>query len=130
RMGQLYAEIMQTTPDLVGITIRDLGEGSVWHAGLDAPVPAAVLSLEVRRGRPPEQRARLASALVDACTEALGLNPAHFAVEFTQHAGDESYRKLFVGGVLYGALGRDWTPDEASKPLFETMKDEARRKAL
>ena len=28
-MGRLYAEIMQTTSDLVDITIRDLGEGSV-----------------------------------------------------------------------------------------------------
>ena len=128
-MGRLYAEIMQTTSDLVDITIRDLGEGSVWNAAVNDPVPAAVLSVETRRGRPTKQRARLASAPIDACSEALDLNPEVLAVEFTQHAGDENYRKFFVDGVLHGALGRDWTPDEPQKPLFEAMKTEVRRKA-
>jgi len=129
RLARLYAEIMQTTPDIVHITIRDLSEGSVWVGGVDAPAPAAVLSVESRRGRPPEQRARLASALVDACAEALDLNPESLAVEFTLHPGDESYRKYFVDGVLHGALGKDWTPDETKKPLVEAMMEEVRRKA-
>ena len=129
RLGHLYAEIMQTTPDIVDITIRDLGEGSVWRSGFLAPAPTAVLSCAIRRGRPPEQRARLADALHTACVEALGLDPEHLAVEFTQHAGDEIYGKLFVDGVLTGSLGRDWTPDEAKKSVLDSMTEAVRRKA-
>jgi phenylpyruvate tautomerase PptA (4-oxalocrotonate tautomerase family) len=129
RMGNTYAEIMQTTPDLVDVTIRDLGEGSVWHTGTGDPQPAAVVTLEIRRGRPPEQRAKLASAMVDLCAGALGLNPELVPVEFTQHAGDEIYRKAYIDGVLTGGLGRDWTPDEVNNPLLARMKEEARRKA-
>jgi phenylpyruvate tautomerase PptA (4-oxalocrotonate tautomerase family) len=117
RLGRLYAEIMQTTPDLVDVTFRELGEGGVWRCGDNAPVPAAVLTLEIRRGRPAEQRARLASALHDACVEALALNPELLSVEFTQHAGDEIYRKGFVDGVLHGALGKDWSPSELETSL-------------
>jgi phenylpyruvate tautomerase PptA (4-oxalocrotonate tautomerase family) len=122
RMGNLYAEFMQTTPDLVDVTFRELGEGGVWHCGEGTPVPAAVLSCEIRRGRPPEQRARLAEALLDACVEALGLDPVLLSVEFTQHAGDEIYRKVMVDGVPQGGLGADWSPEETKTPLMETLK--------
>ncbi len=127
RLGGLYAEIMQTTPDLVDVCFRELGEGGVWHCGEDAPVPAAVLSCEVRRGRPPEQRARLGEALLGACAEALGLDPVHLAVEFTQHAGDEIYRRIPIDGALVGGLGRDWSPDEQSAPLIDSLRRDAAR---
>jgi phenylpyruvate tautomerase PptA (4-oxalocrotonate tautomerase family) len=126
RLGSLFAEIMQTTPDLVHVTIRELGEGGVWHCSDNQPAPAAVLTLEIRRGRPPEQRARLADALLDACVDALGLDPQLVSVEFTQHAGDENFRKLLVDGVLQGALGKDWSPSETETPLLETLRSEAR----
>lgn len=105
KLGALYAEIMQTTPDKVSVAIRELTEGSLWRCGEGAPEPAAVLMCDVRRGRPPDQRARLAQALVDACVEALGLRSDRLAVEFTQHAGDDMFRD--------GHLAVDWSPAEA-----------------
>jgi len=105
RLGALYAEIMLTTPDKVSVAFRELAEGGLWRCGEGPPAPAAVLMCDVRRGRPPEQRARLAQALVDACVEALGLRSDRLAVEFTQHAGDEMFRD--------GQLAADWSPTEA-----------------
>ena len=84
-----------------------------------ADIPAFYTA--IRRGRPPEQRARLADALVTACTEVLGLDPTKLVVEFSYHAGEDIYRKAMVNGVLRGALGRDWSPDEIKTPLMETM---------
>jgi phenylpyruvate tautomerase PptA (4-oxalocrotonate tautomerase family) len=121
RIGALFAEIMQTTPDLVDVTIRELGEGALWRCGDGEPQPAAVLTCDIRRGRLPEQRARLADALVDACVEALGLDPLRLTVEFTQHPGDEAFRKVLVDGVLRGGLGRDWTESETTTPMIQSL---------
>jgi len=127
RLGRHYAEIMQTTADLVHVTFRELGEGGVWHCTAGEPVtPAAVLSCDIRRGRPAEQRARLGEVLLNACVEALGLDPLLMTVEFTQHAGDEIYGKILVDGVPQGGLGKDWSPSETQSPLMETLRSEAR----
>jgi phenylpyruvate tautomerase PptA (4-oxalocrotonate tautomerase family) len=125
RLGSLYAQVMQTTPDLVHITIREL-EGGVWQSGVTEAVPSAIMSCDIRRGRPAEQRERLADALHTACVEALSLNPERLYIEFTQHSGDEIFLKAMVDGVLRGGLGRDWSPTEADKPLLEEMKAEYR----
>ena len=106
RLGDQYARIMQTTPDMVEVAFRELGEGGVWHCGAGHPEPAACISCDVRRGRPPEQRAKLAQALIGACAETLGL-PKHTVVAFTQHPGDESFEA--------GGWAPDWTPAEATK---------------
>jgi phenylpyruvate tautomerase PptA (4-oxalocrotonate tautomerase family) len=100
RLGEEFARIMQTTPDLVTVAFRELGEGGVWRCGAGVPEPAAQLSCDIRRGRPPEQRAELAAALIDACVQALGLSVDRIGVEFTQHASDEMYRR-----------GRGWAPE-------------------
>ena len=106
-LGDQYARIMQTTPELVTIAFRELGEGGVWCCGVGEPEPAALLSCDIRRGRPAEQRADLAQALIDACVEALGLSSDRLAVEFTQHSSDEMYR--------HGrGWGTEWTPAEAT----------------
>ena len=106
RLGYIYADVMQTVPTKVTIAFRELEEGSLWRCGVGEPTPAAVLMCDIRRGRPAEQRARLAEALVAACVEALALPPTALLVEFTQHAGDE----IFLPGR---GLARDWTPVEA-----------------
>ena len=106
RLGCIYAEVMQTVLSKVFVAFRELAEGSLWRCGIDEPVPAAVIMCDIRRGRPAEQRARLAEALVAACVEPLALSPAALLVEFTQHAGDET----FVPGR---GLAADWTPAEA-----------------
>ena len=59
RLGDVFAHIMKTTPDMVTVAFRELGEGGVWRCGASAPEPAAQLSCDIRRGRPPEQRAEL-----------------------------------------------------------------------
>ena len=108
RLGDQFARIMQTTPDMVRVSIRELGEGGVWHCGAGEPEPAACISCDVRRGRPPEQRLKLAQALVDACKETLGLRPS--IIEFTQHSGDES----FGSGSWGWGWAPDWTPAEST----------------
>jgi phenylpyruvate tautomerase PptA (4-oxalocrotonate tautomerase family) len=107
RLGDIYAHIMQTAPDLVTVAFRELGEGSVWRCGTGEPEPAALISCDVRRGRPPEQRAELAQALIDACVETLGLRSDRLVVEFTQHASDEMYR-------AGRGWGTEWTQAEAT----------------
>ncbi len=106
QLGKLYAEVMQTTPERVSVGFRELSEGSLWRCGSGAPEPAAVLMCDIRRGRPAEQRARLAEGLVNACVEMLGLRTDRLAVEFTQHSGDEMYRD--------GHFSADWGTDEVS----------------
>jgi phenylpyruvate tautomerase PptA (4-oxalocrotonate tautomerase family) len=107
RLGESYARIMQTMPELVTVAFRELGEGGVWCCGAGEPEPAALLSCDVRRGRPPEQRAELAQALIDACVETLGLRSDRLVVEFTQHTADEMYR----AGRGWAS---EWTPAEAT----------------
>jgi phenylpyruvate tautomerase PptA (4-oxalocrotonate tautomerase family) len=107
RLGDEYARIMQTTPDLVTIAFRELGEGGVWSCSAGAPEPAAMICCDIRRGRPPAQRAELAQALIDACVEKLALRSDRLAVEFTQHSSDEMYR--------HGrGWGTEWSPAEAA----------------
>jgi phenylpyruvate tautomerase PptA (4-oxalocrotonate tautomerase family) len=110
RLGQLFADIMQTRPDKVVVAFRELGQGNLWRCGEGGPRPGAVLKCDIRGGRPVEQRRQLAEALVDACEKALGLEPDDFSLEFTQHAGDE----IFEPGRGFAA---DWTPQEASSQV-------------
>jgi phenylpyruvate tautomerase PptA (4-oxalocrotonate tautomerase family) len=107
RLATLYAEVMQTTPGMVNVAFRELGEGNLWRCFDHGPEPVAVVHCDVRRGRSPEQRLRLAEAIVAAAVEAFGLRPDPVSVEFTQHAADEMYRD--------GAWGREWDPAEAPR---------------
>jgi phenylpyruvate tautomerase PptA (4-oxalocrotonate tautomerase family) len=121
RFGEVYAETMQTSPDIVDVTIREL-DGGVWRCG-DEPRPAAVLSCDIRRGRPAEQRARLGAALFKVAEEVLGIDPLMLRVEFTQHAGDEIYAAIEIDGVVHTGFSPDWTPDEATTPLVEQLRE-------
>ena len=106
-LARRYADVMQTTPDRVTVAFRELGENGVVRMGADGTVePAVVLQLDIRRGRPPEQRERLGVALAAVLEETLGWPPARTILEFTQHSGDEFWRE--------DGLGSDWTPDEAA----------------
>jgi phenylpyruvate tautomerase PptA (4-oxalocrotonate tautomerase family) len=108
RLGDLYAEVMQTIPSMVNVGFRELGEGNLYRCGPGEPQPAAVIHCDVRVGRPPEQRLAFAEKLVAECVEALGLQADLVAVEFTQHAADEMYRN--------GSWGQTWTPAERQNP--------------
>jgi hypothetical protein len=67
-----------------------------------------LLMCDIRRGRSAEQRAELASSLLEACRDILGFRDDNLNLEFTQHAGDEMYHPLL------GGLSDDWRPGEAA----------------
>jgi phenylpyruvate tautomerase PptA (4-oxalocrotonate tautomerase family) len=106
RLGALYAEIMQTTPRIVKVSFRELGEDGLFRCGApDGGVePVVVGQCDIRRGRPVEQRLALANAIVGACAEALGVPTSMIELEFTQHTGDEMFR--------HGAFAQDWSAAE------------------
>lgn len=108
RLGEIYSRVMQADVRRISIAIRELGEGGLWRCTGEEPYPAALLMCDIRRGRPAEQRARLAEALVNACMESLTLRTNEINVEFTQHAGDEMYHPML------GGLSDDWSEKEVS----------------
>ena len=77
------------------MAIRELNDG-VWRCTEDEPYPAALLMCDIRRGRPPEQRSKLAEALIGACVEVLCLRIDQINIEFTQHAGDEMFHPMLL----------------------------------
>ena len=107
RLGALYAEIMETSPSIVKVGFRELGAENLFRCGAPGGEvePVIVGQCDIRRGRPVEQRAALAAAIVGACAEAFGVEASAIELEFTQHAGDEMYRR--------GAFAGDWSADEA-----------------
>lgn len=109
KMCATYAEMMSVDIRRISVAIRELGEGGVWRiteAGND-PVPVSMLMLDIRRGRPAEQRMQVARALCAHCVDILGLAEDRLNVEFTQHDGDEMYHPAL------GGYSPDWTPGEA-----------------
>ncbi|MGF1551115.1 MAG: 4-oxalocrotonate tautomerase family protein [Paracoccaceae bacterium] len=119
RFGEIYAERMGASPHRITVAIRSLGEGALWRCTGDEPYPAAMLMLDIRRGRPPESRADLARLMVEACKEILGYTDAQVNVEFTQHDGDEMYH------TLYGGLSEDWRPGEPDRLTEGRSPEEA-----
>jgi phenylpyruvate tautomerase PptA (4-oxalocrotonate tautomerase family) len=105
-LGRVYAEVMQTTAGKVVVAIRELGVGNSWRCGSSC-TPAATLMCDIRSGRPPEQRARLAARMAEVCAALLEFEPEFLTVEFTQHSGDEFYRPG------HGFVP-NWSPSEAS----------------
>jgi phenylpyruvate tautomerase PptA (4-oxalocrotonate tautomerase family) len=110
RLGAVYAEVMETSVDIVTVVVRDLGEGGVWRCTGGEPVPAALLMCDVRRGRPVATRAELCRRLAAACEEVAALDPALLKIEFTQHDGDEMWHPHL------GGFSGDWAPGDGQAP--------------
>jgi phenylpyruvate tautomerase PptA (4-oxalocrotonate tautomerase family) len=110
RFGSVYAATMATEPDIVTVSIHDLGEGSVWRCGVDEPHPHALIMCDVRRGRSAETRALLAHQLIEICTQVLGLDPQGVKVEFTQHSGDEMFHPHL------GGFNAEWAASDTDAP--------------
>ena len=108
RIGDVYAEVMQTTPEIVKVAFRELGADNLFRCGRGEPETVVVLMCDIRRGRPADQRHAVAAALATAAAEALDLSVDEIEIEFTQHAGDEMYR--------HGALVNDWQPISRVEP--------------
>jgi phenylpyruvate tautomerase PptA (4-oxalocrotonate tautomerase family) len=107
RFGLVYATTMDADPNLVTVSIHDLGEGSVWRCSADEPHPHSQIMCDVRRGRSVETRAALARQLIEICNEVLGLDPRSVKVEFTQHSGDEMFHPHL------GGFNTEWDADES-----------------
>ena len=105
RLGDIYVDLMQTSARRISVAIRELN-GGVWRCSDSEPYPAALLMCDIRRGRSPEQRNKLAEALVSVCIEILGLRVDQINVEFTQHSGDEMYHSIL------GGLSDEWNENE------------------
>ena len=106
RLARLYADVMETNPERVTVAFRELGENGVLHTSPDGTVETVLMvQADIRRGRPPEQRARLGEAVAWLLGEVLDWPVSRIVIEFTQHSGDEFWRD--------GGLSADWTPAEA-----------------
>jgi phenylpyruvate tautomerase PptA (4-oxalocrotonate tautomerase family) len=105
-MGEIYAEIMQTNAGRVTVSIKTLGEGSIWRCSDAEPIPGAILMCDIRAGRSKAVRAELSKSLIRICNETLGLENNELNVEFTQHSGDEMYHQIM------GNFSEDWSSKE------------------
>ena len=98
----LYARIMGTTPDIVSIAFRELGDNGVLRPGPDGrPAPAIVVTCDIRVGRTAETRLQLAKAIADLLETTLAWPHGQVRVYFTQHPGEEIYRA--------GTFAPDWS---------------------
>lgn len=108
-MCETYARMMSVDVRRISVAIRELGDGGVWRIVEPGgePEPAAMLMLDIRRGRSAELRMAVAKALCAHCIEILGLREDRLNVEFTQHDGDEMYHPTL------GGFSPEWKPGEA-----------------
>lgn len=108
KMSETYARMMSVDIRRISVAIRELGDGGVWRITEEGgePEPVSLMMLDIRKGRPPEQRMAVAHALCAHCVDILGLREDRLNVEFTQHTGDEMYHPAL------GGYSPDWAPGE------------------
>jgi len=106
RIGETYSRIMNADPNRITITIRELGEGSIWRCNDGNPVPAAIMMCDIRSGRDEHTRLELCRALIQLCNETLALETGQLNIEFTQHSGNEMYHQRT------GSFSAEWSADE------------------
>mgnify|MGYP006283592827 FL=1 len=102
-LTELYTDIMETASDHVAIAVRDLpAEAMALGRAVDGPI--AVLSADIRRGRPFDQRRRFGLAVVDWLHEGWEIPRRNLKVVVTEHDGNDLMGADRVGG--------EWSPDE------------------
>jgi hypothetical protein len=108
KMSATYARMMTVDIRRISVAFRELGDGNVWRVAESGgdPVPAAVMMLDIRRGRSAERRMEVAKALCAHCVEILGVREDRLNVEFTEHSGDE------MDHPALGGYSPEWTEDE------------------
>jgi phenylpyruvate tautomerase PptA (4-oxalocrotonate tautomerase family) len=106
RLCRLYSDVMQTQSWRPNVGIAELGEDNLFHLGPDGLESITMVLVEIRRGRPLDQRLELGRGIVDICSEVLGVPERTVLVEFTVHSGDEILRDR--------NWAADWTAAEAS----------------
>lgn len=108
RIVETYSKIMKADQNRITVSIRELGEGSIWRCGEEEPMPAAIMMCDIRKGRDAHTRTTLSRALIDMCNEVLGLETGQLNIEFTQHSGDEMYHQRL------GSFSAEWSAEEGS----------------
>ena len=89
-IGETYAETMQTEADRVSVAFRELGPDGVLRCHAEGPGRAIVVHADIRRGRPAEQRQRLARALSALLAEQVQVPDV--VVYFTEHDAQDIFR--------------------------------------
>jgi phenylpyruvate tautomerase PptA (4-oxalocrotonate tautomerase family) len=101
-VADLYAEVMQTTPNGVTVAVRQLGAERV----LRDSRPVVAIRCDIRSGRPDAQREAFAVALTDlVASRAEELGAAQSVIYFNEGPG----RWIFEEGKP----NPDWSPTEA-----------------
>jgi len=99
-----YTDIMETESGHVAVAVREHSpEAMTLGRAVDGPI--AVLSADIRRGRPFEQRRRFGLAVVDWLADHWEIPRPNLKVVFTEHDGNDLMGADRVGG--------EWSPDEA-----------------
>jgi hypothetical protein len=96
---------MQTQSWRPNVGIAELGEDNLFHLGPEGLESITMVLVEIRRGRPLDQRLELGRGIVDICSEVLGVPERTVLVEFTVHSGEEILRDR--------NWAADWTAAEA-----------------
>jgi hypothetical protein len=99
----LYAQVMQTTPSGVTVSVRELGAARVLRDGR----PVVAIRCDIRSGRPDAQREAFAVALTDlVASRADELGAAQSVIYFSESPG----RWIFEEGQA----NPDWSSAEAN----------------
>ena len=96
-LTDLYTEIMETESAHVAVAIRTHpSEAMALGRAVDGPI--AVLSADIRRGRPFEQRRAFGLAVIDWLDTEWEIPRPNLKIVFTEHEGDQLMGADRVGG--------------------------------
>lgn len=86
----LFARIMDTGTDHIATSIREYGTYNLDLGRVaDHTLGVALANVDLRQGRPLQQRRNLALGLIDLLNRMLGIPPDHAYVTITQHKGED-----------------------------------------
>ena len=107
RIGEVYSKIMKADQNRITVSIRELGEGSLWRCGDGEPMPAAIMMCDIRKGRDALIRTELSRELIDMCNEVLGLETGQLNIELPSIAAMKCITSGWEALVRNGLLRRD-----------------------
>ena len=90
QVRQLFAKVMGSGTDHIGISIRESGTYDLSIGRVAEPERGvAILDADIRRGRTLEQRRALAVGFVDLLQKMLNIPREHAYVTITEHKGED-----------------------------------------
>jgi phenylpyruvate tautomerase PptA (4-oxalocrotonate tautomerase family) len=86
---RLFADVMDTGTDHIGITFREVGTNGLALGRVEEPEAGiAFVNADIRSGRSPEQRRRLALGLMNEIHALCNTPVSNMYVTLTEHPGD------------------------------------------